>query len=57
MDGLLIGSYQERMHGYFIGIQNGFMCPKDVRELEDLDLISEDAGGNKFMVNGNNSLS
>ena len=36
-----------------VGIQNGFMCPNDVRELEDLDLIPEELGGNKYMVNGN----
>lgn len=53
VDGLLRGSYHERMQGYSIGIQNGFLCPNDVRELEDLDLIPEDAGGYKFMVNGN----
>lgn len=29
------------------------MCPNDVRELEDLDLIPDELGGNKFMVNGN----
>ena len=41
------------MQGYSIGIQNGFMCPNDVRELENLDMISEEDGGFKFMVNGN----
>ena len=53
VDGLLRGSYHERMQGYSIGIQNGFMCPNDVRELENLDMISEEDGGFKFMVNGN----
>lgn len=53
VDGLLRGSYHERMQGYSVGIQNGFMCPNDVRELEDLDLIPEELGGNKYMVNGN----
>ena len=41
------------MQGYSIGIQNGFMCPNDVRELENLDLIQDELGGNKYMVNGN----
>ena len=53
VDGLLRGDYAARMQGYSVGIQNGFMCPNDVRELEDLDLIPDELGGNKFMVNGN----
>lgn len=53
VDGLLRGDYQSRMQGYSVGIQNGFMCPNDVRELEDLDLIPDELGGNKFIVNGN----
>lgn len=53
VDGLLRGSYHERMQGYSVGIQNGFMCPNDVRELEDMDLIPEERGGDKYMVNGN----
>ena len=38
---------------YTFLIQNGFMCPNDVRELENLDMIPDELGGNKFMVNGN----
>ncbi len=53
VDGLLRGDYQSRMQGYAVGIQNGFMCPNDVRRLEDWDLIPESEGGNNFMVNGN----
>ena len=53
VDGLLRGDYQSRMNGYAIGIQNGFMCPNDVRALECLDLIPDDQGGNKYMCNGN----
>lgn len=53
VDGLLRGSYHERMQGYSVGIQNGFMSPNDVRELENLDLIPDELGGNKYMVNGN----
>lgn len=51
-DGLLRGNYQSRMQGYATGINNGFMCVNDVRALENLDLISDEAGGNTFMVNG-----
>ena len=53
LEGLLRGDYQSRMQGYSIGIQNGFMCPNDARELENLDLIPDELGGNKYMVNGN----
>ena len=53
VDGLLRGDYSSRMQGYSVGIQNGFMSPNDVRELEDMDLIPEERGGDKYMVNGN----
>ena len=51
-DGLLRGDYASRMQGYSIGIQNGFLCPNDVRALEDMNSIPEEDGGNTFMVNG-----
>lgn len=51
-DGLLRGDYASRMQGYSIGIQNGFLCPNDVRTLEDMNSIPEEDGGNTFMVNG-----
>ncbi len=53
VDGLLRGDYQSRMNGYAVGIQNGFMSPNDVRTLENLDLIPDELGGNKYMCNGN----
>ena len=53
VDGLLRGDYESRMNGYAVGIQNGFMSPNDVRTLENMDLISEEKGGNQYMVNGN----
>ena len=53
VDGLLRGDYKSRMEGYSIGIQNGFMCPNDVRALEEWDLIPEDKGGDTFVINGN----
>lgn len=52
VEGLLRGDYASRMQGYSVGIQNGFLCPNDVRELEDMNLIPEDKGGFTFMVNG-----
>ncbi len=53
VDGLLRGDYNSRMNGYAIGIQNGFMCPNDARALEDMDLIPDELGGNRFLCNGN----
>ena len=53
VDGLLRGDYQSRMNGYAVGIQNGFMSPNDARNLEEMDLIPDDLGGNKYYINGN----
>ncbi len=53
VDGLLRGDFQSRMRGYSIGIQNGFMSPNDVRELEDMNLIPDELGGNRYLCNGN----
>lgn len=52
LDSLLRGDYQSRMAGYAQGIQNGFLSPNDVRALEDMDLIPEEKGGNRYMING-----
>ena len=52
VDGLLRGDYQSRMQGYATGISNGFLCPNDVRRLEQLDPIPEEKGGNDFYLNG-----
>lgn len=53
VDGLLRGDYASRMSGYAVGIQNGFMSPNDVRSLENMDLIPDELGGNRYMCNGN----
>jgi HK97 family phage portal protein len=52
VDGLLRGDYEGRMKGYSIGIQNGFMSPNDVRMLENMDLIPDELGGNRYLCNG-----
>jgi HK97 family phage portal protein len=51
MDSQLRGEYKTRMEGYAIGINNGFLSPNDVRELEDMNPIGE--AGDKYIVNGN----
>ena len=53
MEGLLRGDYRSRMNGYAIGIQNGFMPPHDVRQIEGLNLIPDELGGNTYSINGN----
>jgi HK97 family phage portal protein len=53
VDGLLRGDYQSRMNGYAIGRQNGWMSANDIRELENLDRIPADQGGDAYLINGN----
>ena len=53
VDGLLRGDYQSRMSGYAVARQNGWMSANDIRELENLDQIPENEGGNLYLVNGN----
>lgn len=53
MDGLLCEDYQSRMNGYTIGRQNGWMSANDIRELENLDHIPNEDGGDLYLINGN----
>ena len=53
VEGLLRGDYQSRMNGYAIGRQNGWMSENDIRELETLDRISAEDGGDLYLINGN----
>ena len=53
VDGLLRGDYQSRMNGYAVGRQNGWMSANDIRELENMDRIPADQGGDDYLVNGN----
>ena len=52
VDGLLRGDYQSRMNGYATARQNGWMSANDIRELENLNRIPEDCGGDLFLING-----
>ena len=52
VDGLLRGDYQSRMNGYATARQNGWLSANDIRELENLDLIPDEEGGNLYLVNG-----
>lgn len=53
LEGLLRGDYESRMNGYAVARQNGWMSANDIRELENLDRISIEAGGDLYLVNGN----
>ena len=53
VEGLLRGDYQSRMQGYATARQNGWMSANDIRELEDLDRIPAEDGGDLYLVNGN----
>ncbi len=53
LDGLLRGDYQSRMAGYAVGRQNGWMSANDIRELENLDRIPAEMGGDLYLINGN----
>ena len=41
------------MNGYAIGRQNGWMSANDIRELENLDRIPAEEGGDLYLINGN----
>lgn len=52
LEGLLRGDYVSRMSGYATARQNGWMSANDIRELENLDLIPDEQGGNLYLING-----
>ena len=53
VEGLLRGDYQSRMQGYATARQNGWMSANDIRELENIDRIPAELGGDLYLVNGN----
>ena len=53
LEGLLRGDYQSRMNGYATARQNGWMSANDIRELENLDRIPPESGGDLYLINGN----
>lgn len=52
VDGLLRGNYASRMQGFATARQNGWMSANDIRELENLDRIPAELGGDLYLVNG-----
>ena len=53
VEGLLRGDYKSRMDGYAVARQNGWMSANDIRELEDMDRIPPEQGGDAYLANGN----
>ena len=53
VDGLLRGDYASRMQGYATARQNGWMSANDIRELDNLNRIPEELGGDLYLINGN----
>jgi len=53
LEGLLRGDYQSRMNGYAIARQNGWMSANDIRELENMNRIPAEEGGDLYLINGN----
>ena len=53
VEGLLRGDYASRMNGYATARQNGWMSANDIRELENLDRIPTEDGGDLYLINGN----
>lgn len=53
VDGLLRGDYQSRMQGYAVGRQNGWLSANDIREIEDMNPIPAEEGGDTYLINGN----
>lgn len=53
LDGLLRGDYESRMNGYAVGRQNGWLSANDIRELENMNRIPAEEGGDEYLINGN----
>ena len=52
LEGLLRGDYASRMSGYATARQNGWMSANDIRELENMDRIPAEDGGDLYLING-----
>lgn len=52
VNGLMRGDYESRMTGYSIGRQNGWLSANDIREMEYMNPVPDEEGGNLYLVNG-----
>jgi HK97 family phage portal protein len=53
LDGLLRGDYETRQKGYEIGRRGGWLSVNDIREMEKLNPLPPELGGDRYLVNGN----
>lgn len=53
IEGLLRGDFKSRYQGYWQGRQGGWLSPNDIRELEDMNYISAEKGGDDFLIPNN----
>lgn len=53
VDGLLRGDFATRTQGYATARQNGWMSVNEIRELEEMNPIPPEKGGDDYLVNGN----
>lgn len=53
LNGRLRGDASSRAAYYQTMRQNGIMSANDIRELEEMNLIPDEQGGSKYLVNGN----
>lgn len=53
VEALLRGDYASRMAGYAVARQNGWMSTNDIRELDEMDKIPAEQGGDEYLANGN----
>ena len=53
IDGLMRSDYKSRMEGYSIGMQNGFFSVNDIRNMENMNPLPDEEGGNLHFLNGN----
>lgn len=53
VDAILRATFTERMQGYHLARNDGFISTNEFREKEDMPLIPDSEGGNAYLVNGN----
>jgi len=53
LDGLLRGDVQSRAQYYRTGRNDGWLSANDIRELENMNPIPEEEGGDAYLINGN----
>jgi HK97 family phage portal protein len=44
IDGLLRGNIKDRYDAYAVGLNNGFLCPDDVRNRENMNVLPDESG-------------